>query len=746
MINTVDIENLGWPIVGQHWNKLPKWLVNGKFTYDNHPSDLAIFIAVARKIQAKNIVDISTSSGCRAGYIIDALKKDKINPTVYGVDLGEFTHFDTQRSIGQVVYEVFPEHKDNFKLFSLSSSFDFDEILDNRKIDLAIIDGKYPWPCIDLLFLTPYLDKNSVVLVNRCSSMYQSPQEKSILFEKWDGPKYEFQYHYTNETLKEKYESVIFKKADEEYNQFSEETHANFVALQMHDNIDDTLNNLLNILSIRWKSVKQPELSLYKSHAEAISNWLNNFYGEKSANLFDDLVDKVGTNFFQSQKDDGSWLFQLRDRELNSYLKYITKLDINLPFLEDEIPVIKNICEDKEKSITVCFAASKDDLKYLGVTLRSLVENLVQHTFCDVVILSYQISQQYQDELNDEFKSYQDLCSIRFVDLSSILYCLLNNRKDSNIEILTYAKIFAIQVFSSYEKYLFLDNNLIINTDLSELYNINIKNMPLVGMVDEINYYPGKQLISENSEVRNVKDYISGYLGIRFGEYINLGISLWSSINITKLERFKLYHLMFCDFEFGVQDVINLTFQNRKIIHETVWDFNIQEDDINSKQMLQQRIVHYVDLKPWESDNTKLGEIWWQYARKMSYYEVLLNNFILSNLIQIKQVNQPHKALHYPGVTLPKRDLFSETQKTTFVERNNDSDVSYVTENSCKIEPVDLDYHTKVVSIKEAFQIIKAGCVHNNPKLKIFLRPLYKVLKKPAKFFTKKFFIRKILN
>ncbi len=111
--------------------------------------------------------------------------------------------------------------------------------------------------------------------------------------------------------------------------------------------------------------------------------------------------------------------------------------------------------------------------------------------------------------------------------------------------------------------------------------------------------------------------------------------------------------------------------------------------------------MHWVWIyKPWLSSDARLGEYWWHYARKMSYYEDLLHDFVMSDL-----------------------------EKTIAVSK---STITWVQE-----EPLAMDYNNKVVALKMAFQITKAGFIKNHSTLTILLKPIYKLIKRPAKYITK---------
>lgn len=169
------------------------------------------------------------------------------------------------------------------------------------------------------------------------------------------------------------------------------------------------------------------------------------------------------------------------------------------------------------------------------------------------------------------------------------------------------------------EKCIYLDSDIVVEGDISELFNIEIEGF-CIGAVKE-------RLIScdRDSELR-------GLLGVsNLRDYINAGVLLFNLIEIEKeglSEKLEeAGHRT--EYPHNDQDAINAVFHNR--IHLLPIRFNAinaylydrkkdTENEYGSEAIQQARkdpiIIHYIGkCKPWASRGTILAERWWRYVR-----------------------------------------------------------------------------------------------------------------------------------
>lgn len=292
---------------------------------------------------------------------------------------------------------------------------------------------------------------------------------------------------------------------------------------------------------------------------------------------------------------------------------------------------ISKVFDDNKITVPVVFATDKNFVPYLYVAIQSLVDNTSKDNNYDIVIL-YTDVEQYK---LDSFKDFiAENISVRFYDMSA----LMAQYKERwyvhwNWSNAIYYRFFIPKLFANYNKVLYLDGDIIINTDLAELYNIELDDC-LLGAIQDIS----QQMTGYSGE-----DYRENVLHIERKKYFNSGIL---SMNIAELIKFD-----FCskclqvlkELEtpvFPDQDVINLVCCDKiKYIdynYNLMWnclhyfkdakermDYDTYDKYIKSWEL--PKIFHFCGAyRPWKQPNLRYSSYFWKYARKTPYYEEIL--------------------------------------------------------------------------------------------------------------------------
>lgn len=165
---------------------------------------------------------------------------------------------------------------------------------------------------------------------------------------------------------------------------------------------------------------------------------------------------------------------------------------------------------------------------------------------------------------------------------------------------------------------IYLDSDLVVEGDISELFNLDINGYYIAGVLDRVQYCDTTH-----------KDKI----GIpSMDRYINSGVLLFNlnEINNSKglkelLEKTGYRN----DFPFADQDAINIVLYNRiKLLplKYNVLAMNFFSLDVGfynlygEKNILEARedpfILHYItDMKPWRYRDSVMSEKWWKYVK-----------------------------------------------------------------------------------------------------------------------------------
>lgn len=180
-------------------------------------------------------------------------------------------------------------------------------------------------------------------------------------------------------------------------------------------------------------------------------------------------------------------------------------------------------------------------------------------------------------------------------------------------------------MFPQYDKGIYIDSDIVVPGDISELYNIDLEENIIGGCAD-----------SSIIGVPEFAEYVEQAVGVSKYNYINSGVLLMNLKKMREKQFSKKFLGLLNTYHFDCvapdQDYIN-AMCNGKIhyLHET-WD--VMPNDIN-KVIENPKIVHYnLFQKPWCYDNVQYENYFWEYAKDSKYYNTVVemkNNYTQEN-------------------------------------------------------------------------------------------------------------------
>ncbi|MDR1697900.1 MAG: glycosyltransferase family 8 protein [Erysipelotrichaceae bacterium] len=126
----------------------------------------------------------------------------------------------------------------------------------------------------------------------------------------------------------------------------------------------------------------------------------------------------------------------------------------------------------------IFYSSNNSYAPILGISLTSFFKhNQGTH---EIYILDVDISNENKDKLIALTKTNQG--SIFFVKLPRTLHNIYDDFDNKRWSIATFGRLFAASLFPDVDKLLYLDCDIIINKDLSSLYNTDIQNVAVAGV------------------------------------------------------------------------------------------------------------------------------------------------------------------------------------------------------------------------------------------------------------------------
>ena len=217
----------------------------------------------------------------------------------------------------------------------------------------------------------------------------------------------------------------------------------------------------------------------------------------------------------------------------------------------------------EKKIIPIFFAIDDGYIPFFAVALKSLIENSSKENMYVIKVLYVNISEENQARIK---KFEQENVSIEFVNLNYYI----NKVKDQlytrdYYTQSTYFRLFIPELYPQYDKALYLDGDIVVLSDVANLYNIDL----------------GDNLVAATPDgaVQTTKvfqEYVEKVVGLAdYNNYFNAGILV---MNLDELRKFNfhekfLYLLKTVKYSVAQdQDYLNRLCKGRTKIIPDTWD------------------------------------------------------------------------------------------------------------------------------------------------------------------------------
>ena len=273
----------------------------------------------------------------------------------------------------------------------------------------------------------------------------------------------------------------------------------------------------------------------------------------------------------------------------------------------------------KKSVIPIVFAVDDNYAPCLGVTIASIKENASKDYKYKLYILIDKLSVANRVKL---FSLSTPNFNIEFINVKEKLDTIKGklHLRDYYTNT-TYFRFFIPALFPKYSKILYLDSDLLVHGDISELYNKDIGDNYVGAIQEEV-----------MALFKVFGDYVEQGLGVPCKDYFNAGIML---MNLKQLRAIKIEEIfvdLLSKYKFEVtqdEDYLNVICKGRTILFDLSWNKTpIENPEFKLDKI---NIVHFkLSHKPWHYDGVLYSEGFWDYAKMTPYYKELLsvkNNF-----------------------------------------------------------------------------------------------------------------------
>ena len=264
------------------------------------------------------------------------------------------------------------------------------------------------------------------------------------------------------------------------------------------------------------------------------------------------------------------------------------------------------------KEIPIFFSTDNNYIPYLDVAISSLIANASENYNYRIIILNTGLD---PDNIAKIKMNERNGFTIEFFDISEKVKDIRSRFKNIyHFSIVTYYRLFIASIFPQYDKIVYLDCDLVVLGDISELYNTDLSENILGAVPD--------QFVCNTKEFRL---YAKDAIGVDPDTYFNAGVLLMS------LEKFRNNNIenkfinLLTEYDFDLLDpdqaYLNYLCFGKTRILPNGW--NKAPTDIICEG--NKNIVHYnLYKKPWQYDDMTDGEYFWLYAKRSPFYNLIL--------------------------------------------------------------------------------------------------------------------------
>ncbi len=306
-----------------------------------------------------------------------------------------------------------------------------------------------------------------------------------------------------------------------------------------------------------------------------------------------------------------------------------------------------------ETKIPIVFICDKNYTMPTTVALTSLLENKRKETSYDIFIIGVGLREEDRAKL---LSQNAPLFSIKIIERENRFEGITEH---THITTSSLFKFYIADIIHDHDKILYLDSDIIVEADLSELYNTDVRNV-YAGVVRDMH----GEKHGWHKKFNQKLHFNGGVL------LLNLKKMRKENLSTKLFETKKIHHKGWS----MDQDTLNIGFQERVLPLSCTYNFfsdfkipgneNAMADFFGiTKEEIQRirkrpAITHFPGLKPWRVLCSQDRKLWYTYFQKSPYKGLKLNHTdsigdkikwnakaIMKKMLTVKSMLQPLVAL-----------------------------------------------------------------------------------------------------
>ena len=269
----------------------------------------------------------------------------------------------------------------------------------------------------------------------------------------------------------------------------------------------------------------------------------------------------------------------------------------------------------KQELIPIFFTIDDGYAPYLHVALISLIKNASKDRRYKIIVVYQEINEENRNNLAKLVEDYPNFeMEFKFMKQSlDMITDRIENRLRSDYFTMTiYFRIFIPDMYPEYDKAIYIDSDIIVPGDISELYDTDMHDN-LIGVVTD----------GSVNDVPELQRYMTESLGLKLGDYFNSGMLLMNMKELRNVHLAEHFLYLLNKYHFDCvapdQDYLNSMCYGKIEYLDSCWD---AMPNRNKPEIENPKIIHYnLFDKPWCYDDIQYQDYFWEYAKQSVYYD-----------------------------------------------------------------------------------------------------------------------------
>ncbi len=273
-----------------------------------------------------------------------------------------------------------------------------------------------------------------------------------------------------------------------------------------------------------------------------------------------------------------------------------------------------------KETIPIFFTVDGGYAPYLDCAIRSIMANADRRDHYEFIVLYEDLPEESMEKLKTgieppfhiQFLPMQDKVTGITERPENLLRC-------DYFTMTIYFRIFIADLFPEYDKGIYIDSDVIVPGDISELYHTDLADNLIAACPD--------YSVMAIPELNRHMEY---NVGVPKQEYVNSGV-LCMNLKLMREVHFCDHFLMLLNtYHFdGIapdQDYINAMCNGRIVYLEERWD-TMPPEEGKRTLLAHPMLIHYnLFQKPWCYDDIPYEEYFWHYAEQSPFYQDILRD------------------------------------------------------------------------------------------------------------------------